>query len=242
MGAKKSLQMSTKRLQISKANSKIVISVAVASALLAFSLVASNALWQKRSYQSKVIKEQEQAKAQLEENIENVDELKSKYSEFVNRPENIIGGNSEGDSDNDGDNGKIVLDALPGKYDFPALISSIEKILVDRNYNIDSISGDDVPPDSGDHEDSDDDEESSGSSSESESPVEMPFELSAQGSWTRMIALLRDFKKSIRPIIIDTANFNAQSDGQDTTVQMSVEAKSFYQPEKNLEVNYKVVK
>jgi hypothetical protein len=134
-------QFSTKRLQISKANARMVLVVAIAAFVSTFSLVALQALASQRSYQSRVIAEKEVAVAQLVANQEAVDSLKESYRQFVDRDDNVIGGNPTGQGDRDGDNAKIILDALPSTYDFPAVTSSVEKMLAERNYNIDSITG-----------------------------------------------------------------------------------------------------
>src|SRR5574338_279847 len=112
------LHISTKRILIDKANSTIVLAVGIAAFLTVFSMVSSKALLSRRAYQSKVIELQEKAR----------DQLNANYQAFVDRPENIIQGSSTGKGERDGDNAKIVLDALPSVYDFPGLTSSLEKI------------------------------------------------------------------------------------------------------------------
>lgn len=246
--AKGSMRTSTKRVLIDKANSRIVIIVAVAAALTMFSLVASRALLSKRSYQSKVIGQQEQARDQLEANIEAVDVLTVSYGEFVDRPENIIGGNSNGDGERDGDNAKIVLDALPSRYDFPALAASLEKILVDRNYQIDSITGTDAPPG---QEDANGQQDISGDTSGSldteqtqTTPAgveEMPFEFTAQGSYTSMIDLLRVLQRSVRPLKVNQLTMAAGRGAGSGQIQLTINGQSYYQPEKNLDIRYEVV-
>ena len=121
--------LSSKRLQIDKANASMVAFLAVAAFIAVFSLVASKALLSQRSYQSRVIAEKKKALTQLKTNNQAATELVAAYKSFVAAPENIIAGSASGSGDRDGDNAKIVLDALPSKYDFPALVTSIEKIL-----------------------------------------------------------------------------------------------------------------
>lgn len=244
---------------IDKANSSIVIAVGVAAFLTAFSLVASRSLLAKRSYQSRVIAKQEQARDQLKKNIEAVDTLKASYRGFVDRPQNIMGGNATGDSERDGDNAKIVLDALPSKYDFPALIASIEKILVDRNYNIQSINGTDDeinqnpsvdPSQIGGAAPVAADSSTTGQSTAplttTAAPtvgaaVDMPFELTAEGTYTSMIDLLKVFDKSIRPLNVQRLTLSIGGD-ESKSVQLTIQGKSFYQPEKALNIKSEVVK
>lgn len=240
------MRTSAKRLQIDKANSSIVIAVSIAAFALTFSLVATKSLLARQSYQNKVIDAREQARDQLEANIDALDDLKSKYNEFASRQENIIGGNSFGNGERDGDNARIVLDALPSKYDFPALVSSLEKILVDRNYAIKSITGTD-------NEAAQNSPNTPGAAPQPASPssgtpgtgqssaggaVEMPFEISAESSYTGVLDLLGAFKNSIRPMYIQSVSLSATGGNN---VQITIQGKSYYQPERTLNVIEEVV-
>ena len=242
----KGLHVSTKRLQIDKANSTIVIAVSVAAFATAFSLVSAKSLLARQSYQNKVIAAQEKARDQLQSNIDAIDDLKVKYTEFVNRQENIIKGSSAGSGERDGDNARIVLDALPSKYDFPALASSLEKILEDRNYRIQTIGGTDneanlnagqstdsaVPGSTTPATDTAATQQTAGSA------VEMPFELGAEGSYQGMIDLLQVFRNSIRPLYVQMLTFTA---GDGDAVQIDIQGKTYYQPERTLNITEEVV-
>ncbi|HTE22438.1 MAG TPA: hypothetical protein VK674_05360 [Candidatus Limnocylindria bacterium] len=247
--AARSLRVSTKRIQIDKANSSIVIAVGVAAFAVAFSLVAAKSLIARQSYQNKVITAREQARDQLQANIDAVSDLKTKYTEFVSRQENIINGNSSGGGERDGDNARIILDALPSKYDFPALASSLEKILVDRNYRIQTINGTDneaTQNGSGDVAATSSSAAAAAASSgvEQQTPsagaaVEMPFEIGAEGSYKGMVELLGVFKNSIRPLYVQTLTFTA---GDGSNIQLNILGKTFYQPERTLNIAEEVVK
>ncbi len=158
---------SLKRIQINKANTTMVIAIAVAAFVFTFSLVAGRSLLNKRSYQSKVIAGKEAAVKQLEANITASNTLAESYKTFVSSNENVIGGNPKGTGDRDGDNAKIILDALPSQYDFPALTSSVEKVLSTNGFKITAITGTD-------------DEVAQQKTPESSTPkpVDMPFEVS----------------------------------------------------------------
>jgi hypothetical protein len=138
-----SLNFSTKRLQINKASATMVLPLTIASFITVFSLVATRALLSQRSYQSRVISEKEKAKKQLKENIVEVEKLRAQYKGFADAPTNVLGGDPRGAGEKDGDNARIVLDALPSKYDFPALATSLEKLLTNGGYKIESIAGSD---------------------------------------------------------------------------------------------------
>lgn len=131
---KNSMKTSVKHLQIDKASNMMMIVVALSSVAIVFSLVSTKTLLSQSSYQKRVLSEKKKAIKQLQDNISAAQTLKTQYDVFVKGNPNIIGGiggqnaNGPSASGQDGDNAKIVLDALPSEYDFPALISSVEKI------------------------------------------------------------------------------------------------------------------
>ncbi len=241
----KSMRISTKQLQIDKANSMIVITVAIAAFLTVFSLVASRSLIARRGYQARVIAAQEQARNQLQSNIEAVDSLKTAYTEFVSRPSNIIDGSSSGNGSRDGDNAKIVLDALPSKYDFPGLTSSLEKVLAERSYTITNISGvDNEAAQNGSG--SADGLAALGATPNAQttqpttvgSSVDMPFTVGASGSYRSIVDLLDVFKQSIRPMYVQSLTLTAL---EGSGVEISINGKTYFQPEKTLNITEEVV-
>ncbi len=219
-------QPSAKKLQIDKANATMVIFLAVAAFVAVFSLVASRALLSQRSYQSRVITEKKKALTQLKANNEAVIELSKTYKIFVTSPENIIGGSSTGTGDRDGDNAKITLDALPSKYDFPALATSMEKILTDQNYTIDSITG------------TDDEIKQQTANSGEIKPVEMPFEISVRGGIDTTQGTIDLLRRSIRPMKIATITITAT----EQEINTSIKAVSYYQPQKTIRITTQVIK
>jgi len=208
--------ISSKRLQIDKTNARIVGTIAGAAAIFVFSLVASKALLSQRSYQNRVIDGKEQAVKQLKDNVAAVENLVTSYTAFVNAPDNVLGGNPKGSGDKDGDNAKIVLDALPSKYDFPALATSLEKLL--GSYKINAITG------------TDDEVNQQNTASPSPVPVEMPFEITVTGTYGSMKDLVATLERSIRPIQVQTIELS----GNDADLKAVISAKTFYQPEKDL--------
>ncbi len=218
-------QTASKRVQIDKANAMMVVVVAVAAFVVTFSVVASKALLSKRSYQNRVLTKKKQAADQLKANVSAVDTLITSYKAFVDTPDNIIGGNPSGTGDRDGDNAKIVLDALPSQYDFPALTSSLEKIL-SGNYKLSSISG------------SDDQIAQQNQQSISPVPVEVPFQFAASASAASAKDLLSTLERSIRPIKVHTLTIG----GNEKALDITVSASTFYQPEKSLKIQMEDVK
>lgn len=216
---------SGKRFQINKANTTMVVIVAIAAFLATFSIVASKALLDKRSYQNRVLTKKQKAADQLHENVNAVNSLMTAYKAFVDTSDNVIGGNPDGKGDRDGDNAKIVLDALPSQYDFPALASSLEKILA--GYRISSISGSD-----------DQIAQQQNSETPNPQPVEIPFQFSTTASSKSAEDLLKTLERSIRPIKVHQVTLGG--DAGSLTIQ--VDASTYYQPEKSVKIEMETVK
>lgn len=220
------LGVSTKRSLISKDNSTILLAIAVASFITVFCLVASFSLFGQSNYQRKVIGEQRKAQKTLKANVAAATSLKKAYEDFNNTPETILGGPvaPEGSPDRI-DNAQIILDALPSKYDFPALTASLEKILSSGGFPIEGITGTD-------------NEVSALQSSGSPAPVEIPFQLTTSGSYDSLRSLMETFQKSIRPFV--TASMELS--GSDNKLRLSLSSKTYYQPAKVIENKQKVIK
>lgn len=217
----------TKRALISKANSTMVIATAIAAFIFVFSMVASKALFSQASYQNKVIDQKKKALATLKSDISAVDSLKESYRSFVETPRNVLGGNPTGTGSLDGDNAKIVLDALPSKYDFPALATSLENLISSQGLEIQAISGTD-------------EEVQQRQSSESPSPVPIPFQVRVSGSFESIKNLINAFERSIRPIQVKKVDMASAAQGDSLTAL--IDAETFYQPEKSLKIKTEVVK
>lgn len=219
--------ISTKRVQITRSQSTIVIATAIAAFCLIFMLVASKSLVSQIMYQNRVIAAKKAAVKQLKANVAATTSLENSYKAFVSTSQNVLGGNPQGTAANDGDNAKIILDALPSKYDFPALTTSLEKVATAQGVTIQSISGSD-----------DEVQQSTNDSSPNPSPIEMPFEMSVTGNYANIKNLVNSFGLSIRPFQIQTMQI---SGGQDSmTLQLT--AKTYFQPAKNFNMTKKVVK
>ena len=218
----KRIKIQNKRLQIDKANQIMVVAVAIAAFLTVFSAIASHALFLQRGHQARVITAKEEARDQLEANLEARDQLVTAYRAFIETPENIIGGNPDGDGDRDGDNAKIILDALPSRYDFPALATSIDKLINLGSFVEIDISGKD--------------DEVAQQDSDSTDPIEMPFEAEAN---VRNFAGVEDFfllvERSIRPIKLQSLNI------ADEEPVVSIKAVTYFQPSKGVRIDKEMI-
>lgn len=218
---------STKHTLIDKTNTRMVATVSVAAFVTVFCLVATKTFISQAAYQNRVISAKRTAVHQLESNIDSVEKLRSSYKAFVSTSTNALGGSPSGISDRDGDNAKIVLDALPSSYDFPALATSLDKLIVSQNVQINSISGTD-----------DELAQASNLSSSNPQPVPIPFQLSVTSDYDGAKKVINAFERSIRPIQIKTIDVSGNS--KDLT--LSIEAQTYYQPAKSMNIQTKVVK
>jgi hypothetical protein len=222
-------RISIKQNLIDKANTSIVAAAAGAGFIVVFSLVASITLVGQMKYQSHVITAKKKALTQLKADISATNSLVQRYSVFQGGSPNLIGGNSSASATGpqDGDNAKIVLDALPSSYDFPALITSLEKVLTSQNVNIESIGGSD-------------DELAQGNniSSSTPTPVPMPFQFSVSGDYASIQSVPKALESSIRPIQVQTIDLS----GAQSKLTLNVIAQTFYQPAKSLKISTKVIK
>lgn len=212
---------SFKRLQVDKDKTKTLVILAIAAALTVFALVTAKGLWSRASYLSKVNGKKEQAVKQLKSNQDSVASLRDSYRKFVDQNPNLLGGNIEGNSDRDGDNGTLVLDALPSKYDFPALASSLEKLL--SGYDITGITGtDDI---------------AAHASATPGAPMEIPFSFSVQTDYNGFKQLTRTMNRSIRPFHFTTLDMTGSNNG----MTVSLQGKTFYQLEQGVEITEETV-
>ena len=219
---------SVKHIAIDKAQAQMVAVVAVSAFITVFCLIAAKAVLSQNQYQARVTKAKEQANTQLKKNISAFNDLVTSYKAFDSTDPNVIGGTLNGGGDNDGSNSKIILDALPSTYDFPALASSVEKIFSDKGIKNAAISGTD-----------DQINEQSNTSSTDPQPVSIPFAFNVDNlNYSSVQQLVSTLEHSIRPIQIDTLEIS----GGSSNMTLNVTAHTYFQPAKSLNITKKVVK
>jgi hypothetical protein len=216
-GANKALNFSRKRIQIDKANTTMILIVGVTAVLVVFALVSARALYSQHQYQQRVITARKKSSDDLLKNKKSLDLLVEDYKAFENTPESVIGTKDS--------NSKLILDALPSKYDAPAVYTSLYKVLKDGGYAIESTS---VP----------DNVKDAVANSSSPEPIEIPFNFTVRTGYDGVTKLISTFEKSLRPINVTSIEMT----GGDNSVRLLVNGKTYYQPEKSLEIKTKVIK
>lgn len=223
--------LSSKSLQIDKNQSAILGVVVAATIISVFCLISAKVLLGQALYQRRVINAREASAKQLDTDIKDANTLSNQYKNVFLGSDgpNIIGGNSSS-SDNaappDGDNGKIVLDALPTTYDFPALLTSLSKILGADGVGAQSIGGTD--------------QATSIDSRPSYNPKSASISLTVSGSstYTGAKKLLNDLERSIRPFDVTHLTLG----GNESNLVMSLNLNTYYQPAKTLSIPSKEIK
>ncbi|HWT56165.1 MAG TPA: type 4a pilus biogenesis protein PilO [Candidatus Microsaccharimonas sp.] len=220
--------ITSKRVLIDKANSSLVAMTAVAAFITVFSLVASKALFSQLTYQNRVLKEKHATVARLRSDLTAGQQLATSYKAFTTTVTNAIGGDPNGAGQQDGNNTKIILDALPSNYDFPALATSIEQLITSTNgLKINSINGTD-----------DEVAQSANATSSTPTAIPMPFTLTVEGNYQAIQDFVGKLEHSIRPFQVQTATIS----GDQSDLKLDLTAQTFYQPAKKLTIGTKVVK
>ncbi len=216
-----SKKVSVKHLQINKSQSSMLAVVAAAVAIVVFGLFATKALVVKGLYQRRALHAQREAVATLKDNYSAAQTLFTQYKVFAGGDPNILGGNPTGNGSLDGDNPRIILDALPSTYDAPALATSLEKILTSQAITISALSIVDDP------------------ASNSDQPTANPqakalsFTFSGTTNFQGSQKLFQKFEQSIRPFNLNTL----QITGTDNIMQISAKMTTYYQPAKSLDLS-----
>lgn len=218
---------SLKHVLIEKSNTTIVVVTSVAAFIVVFALVASWSLFGQFMYQNKVISVNHTALDKLNKDIESTKSLEASYNAFISTPTNTIGGNPTGTGPQDGDNAKIILDALPSKYDYPALITSLENVLTGQSVQIQSISGTDDAV-----------AQAANLSSSNPTPQTMPFQVVVTGNYAAIQNVVTAFEHSIRPFQVQTMELS----GDQNQLTLTINAQTYWQPAKNLDISSEVIR
>ena len=218
------------RLKVEKSDSRLVIFVAVATIITVFSLVGAKTLFSQAAYQKRVLNARREALNQLNVNIEAANTLVNRYQIFqTTSATNIIGGKNSTDpklQPPDGDNARLVLNALPSKYDYPALLSSIAKILNNNAIKNQAINGKD--------------ESGTVSSDPTANPKTTNITLTIIGTsnYKAIQALVRDLERSTRPFDITKVEIK----GSESEMTVTLTVNTYFQPALTLDYTTKEIK
>lgn len=197
--------ISTKRLQIEKSKRTIFLSIIIASIIASLSIVTTKFLWDLGRHYTRVIGEKEQARDTLKSNLANAQELKGKFEQFDNASDQITS--------------QTVLDALPSKYDYPAMVTSIDALAKRSGVSVEALSGEDLG-------------DSALTTQTDPQAVAMPVTVTAVGTYADLETFITNLHRSIRPFTVKTIEIR----GTDQVTKADILIETYYQPAVNLDV------
>lgn len=212
---------SIKQLQIDKSSQKMLIFASIGAFVFVFSIFSAKTLVEKMNYQNKVINAKTIALNNLTTDIKSSNSLNTAYNNFISPNTNLLGGSTSGTGPNSGNNAKLILDALPSEYDFPALATSLQKLLTSTGVTISGLSGSDSSTES-----------SSTTSMPISGTTPIPFTFSINGSADNIFSTLQIFEKSIRPFQFQTITIS----GSNSNLSLNATAETFYLPSQNFSI------
>lgn len=207
----------SKKDQIAKIGKATGVILGVASFVTAMSVTLAFSLISRFAYQSNVLSQKNNVDKILKKNVESVNKIKTEFIAFDTASVSVLGSADA--------NSKIVLDALPSKYDFPALITSIENFSAGKSYKIESIIGTD--------EELTVTQEPSGSPR----PVIIPISVTVKGDYDSIGQFVKDLERSVRPIKLT----NISLSGGGGTAIATVQFVTYFQPGKNFAVTKELI-
>jgi hypothetical protein len=218
--AKPGKAISVKHLQLNKSQSSMLAIVIASIAICVFGLFGIKAMVEKGLYQRKALHARREVVATLKSNLTAANSLIAQYNVFQAQDPNILGGSITGTDNLDGDNARIVLDALPSTYDAPALATSLEKIMTVRGVTITSMKVTDDPTTYPDDPQA--------------HPVSKDIGFSFEGSTNYKGAsdLLLDFERSIRAFDVNTLEIT----GSDESLRISLSMTTYLQSAKSIDL------
>lgn len=215
-----------KRQQIEKANRSMFAWVAGASVIVAFAVVAAQFMIQQGMFNEKVLNEKRATDHTLSQNLEAVDTLKGEVN-------TLLANNSlaAARAQSDDSNLQVVLDALPPTQDSLNLGTSLQSVLLGGNVQrIDSLIVDAAAA-------AQDEFVQDASQVGTTGPVEIPFQFTINGNYDQIKNALLALERSIRPIQVRAINI----EGSDNSLTAAIDAVTYYQAGKTIELQEKTV-
>jgi Tfp pilus assembly protein PilO len=205
---------SLKQIQINKDLKIIMLWAGSATFIVLFCLISIYSMSKVFNYQNQVLLDNNKALSILKNDQSAENNLVKSYQNFNNSPTNIIGGVSSSDTQNNGNNTKIILDALPSALDYPALLSSVQSLLGSEGVTINSITG------------AGNQSSSSTTNSNSSTPQSLTFSFSVSGPYSNIQNVISTFERSIRPMQFQSIDLS----GNQSSMNLTATVQTYYQP------------
>ena len=187
----KAKQTNSRREQVKKAGSTVFIAVAIAAVIVMFSFMSIKFLWERKTYNDRVITAKTKARDDIRNNLTNLDKLAEQFPSLDASAST---------------NSKVILHALPPVYDYAALASSIDSLAVISGVSSDTSVGEDLSA-------------SSLSTASTSSPVEIPISLEVKGNYASVRKYIENLERSIRPINVTNVAYTGTNASLTLTLQ-----------------------
>lgn len=209
-----------KRQQIESTNKMMFMWVAGAAAIVGVALVLCISLFQRLTFNQRVISEKSQTVSNLQHNNEIVEDLRQN-SRVLNTNSALL----ETPRPQGAEPISVVLDALPSQANSSALGASLQKKLL-TGVSIDSLPVESVT-----------EEDTSGTSSDSTHEINFSFTVSSDNA-NDIKRVLRNLELSIRTIDVKSLTIEKRTGGY----SLSVKGVAYYSPEVKVELKEKKVR
>ena len=220
-----------KRNQIMKANRTMFLWVAGVSVIFGVALVGIIFLTQMLLFNERVLAEKEKTIATLKSNNESIEELES---QILVLDTNQSLANLKAKSDDQSI--QVILDALPSEANSSALGSSLQDKLL---ANIDGLTMNSIKVDPvAGIEYLQDTDSFVGAASVSDAQNNITFNFSVTGNEIALKKALQNLENSIRTIDVVSLKIESQGDNR----VMTVDGQAFYEPQRVVKLEDKVVK
>lgn len=220
-----------KRNQIMKANRTMFLWVAGVSVVFGVALVGIIFLAQMLLFNERVLAEKDRTIATLKADDTNINELESQIL-VLDTNQSLAKLKAKSDDQSV----QVILDALPAEANSSALGSSLQdKLLANidgltlNSIKVDPVAGIEYLQDT---------DSFVGSDSASDAQNNITFKFSVTGNEAALKKALQNLEKSIRTI--DVVSLKIESQGDDRV--MTVDGQAFYEPERVVKLEDKVVK
>lgn len=181
----------SKRQQLAQANSTVFIAVAIAAVVVMFSLISTRFMWNKKSYNDRVITAKTKARNDVTTNVENLDKLSEQFPQLDSSAST---------------NATTILHALPPVYDYAALTTSLNSLASASGVTFNGSTGEDTSADAV-------------LSAPVSQPVEIPIAIQVTGNYEAIKKFMSSLERSIRPILVTNVTFSGSNNTIEAQIQ-----------------------
>lgn len=191
-------------------NNFIIVSALITLVAVILSFVAGRALFGQIVLNSKVISKKSIAADQLQKNLENIPTLKANHAAL-------------------GPNAKLILDSLPDKQEYPAIVSTIETIAGLSSVKLKSVSpvvqaasvstNPSTPP-------------------SQTGPQQVPLTVTVEGTYENILKFFSNMELSSRPLKV----VSISQQGPTASQQLKADAVTYWQAPADLSLKMETVK